>query len=152
MGGCAGSTAGGFKVSRVVLLFKQIRSNLKQMLHSRSIASIKLEGRKVENSTVTNVTTYFALYAICMAVIFIVLSAADSFDFETNVTATVSCFNNIGPGLSKVGPVSSYAAYSVISKWTLSCGMLMGRLEILPMILLFAPSSWIRFRAKKRAR
>ena len=152
IGGCAGSTAGGFKVSRVVLLFKQIRSNLKQTLHPRSIAAIKLEGRRVENSTVANVTTYFALYAICMAVIFMIISVANSFDFETNVTATVSCFNNIGPGLSRVGPASSYAAYSDVSKWTLSIGMLMGRLEILPMILLFAPSSWIRFRAKKKVK
>ncbi len=150
IGACAGSTAGGLKVSRVILLFKQIRSNLKQMLHSRSVASIKLEGRKVENSTVSNVTTYFAIYVMCMAVIFLVLSMADNFDMETDASAVASCFNNIGPGFGKVGPASSYAAYSAVSKWTLSIGMLMGRLEILPMLLLFAPSSWIRFRAKKR--
>jgi trk system potassium uptake protein TrkH len=89
---------------------------------------------------------------LCIAVIFLVLSVADNFDFETNASAVVSCFNNIGPGFSKVGPISSYAAYSVISKWVLSIGMLMGRLEILPMILLFAPSSWIKFRTFKRAK
>ena len=152
IGACAGSTGGGLKVSRLILLFKQIRSNLKQMLHSRSVDSIRFEDRRVENSTVANVTTYFAIYILCIAVIFLVLSVADNFDFETNASAVVSCFNNIGPGFSKVGPISSYAAYSVISKWVLSIGMLMGRLEILPMILLFAPSSWIKFRTFKRAK
>ncbi len=152
IGACAGSTGGGIKVSRVILLFKQIRSNLKQMLHSRSVASIKLEDKRVENSTVINVTTYFAIYIICIAVIFLILSIADTFDLETNISAVTACFNNIGPGFAKVGPVSSYAAYSVISKWTLSVAMLMGRLEILPMILLFTPSSWIKIRAMKKVK
>ncbi len=152
IGACAGSTAGGLKVSRVIVLFKQIRSNLKQMLHSRSVGSIRLEDKRVENNTVINVTTYFAIYVMCVSVIFLILSAADNFDMESNVSAVAACFNNIGPGFSKVGPASSYAAYSVVSKWTLSAAMLMGRLEILPMILLFAPSSWIKRKSFKKVK
>ena len=152
IGACAGSTAGGLKVSRVVLLFKQIRSNLKQMLHSRSVDSIRLEDKRVENNTITNVTTYFAIYVTSIAIIFLILSIADNFDLETNISAVAACFNNIGPGFAKVGPTSSYAAYSAVSKWTLSMGMLMGRLEILPMILVFAPSSWIKFKSLKRVK
>ena len=144
VGACAGSTAGGFKVSRAVLLLKQIRSNLRHMVHPRSVDSIKLEGKKVDNSTIINVTTYLALYALCFASTFVLISLFDEFDLETNVSAAASCFNNIGPGFSLVGPMSNYAAYSIISKWVLSAAMLLGRLEILPMILLFAPSAWIK--------
>ncbi len=144
IGACAGSTAGGIKISRIVLLFKQIRSNLTHMVHPRSVDSVKLEGKAVDNATIINVTTYFALYAVCFAVIFVFLSLFDGFDMETNVSATAACFNNIGPGLSKVGPMSNYAEYSIVSKWILSVAMLFGRLEILPMILLFAPSAWIK--------
>lgn len=146
-GACAGSTAGGLKISRIVLLFKQVCSNLKHMLHPRSVQSVRLDGKTVDKETVSDVTTYFALYFFCFTCIFIILCLADSFDLETNLSATASCFNNIGPGLSAVGPMSNYAAYSVVSKWTLSFAMLFGRLEIMPMVLLFAPSVWIR---KKR--
>lgn len=145
-GACAGSTAGGLKLSRVVLLFKQVRSNLRHMIHPRSVESVRLEGKKVERETLTEVTTYFALYFLCFTCIFIILCLFDTFDLETNLSATASCFNNIGPGLSAVGPMSNYSAYSAISKWALSFAMLLGRLEILPIILLFAPSVWIKKR------
>jgi trk system potassium uptake protein TrkH len=148
-GACAGSTAGGLKLSRVILLFKQVRSNLRHMLHPRSVESVRLEGKKVDNETLISVTSYFALYFLCFTVIFLIISIADPFNLETNITATAACFNNIGPGFSGVGPMSSYADYSVISKWTLSAGMLLGRLEILPLILLFAPGVWIRSNSKK---
>lgn len=148
-GACAGSTAGGLKVSRLVLLFKQVRSNLRHMLHPRSVESVRLEGKTVDNETLTSVTTYFALYFLCFTAIFLILAIADPFDLETNISATAACFNNIGPGLAGVGPMSSYADYSVISKWTLSAGMLLGRLEILPLILLFAPGAWTRSNVKK---
>jgi trk system potassium uptake protein TrkH len=148
IGACAGSTAGGIKVSRVILLFKQIRSNLRHMVHPRSVESVKFEGKTVDNGTIINVTTYFVLYAVCLAVTFILISMFDVFDLETNISAAVACFNNIGPGLSKVGPMSNFAAYSGISKWVLSAAMLLGRLEILPMILLFAPSAWTKSRKK----
>ncbi len=144
IGACAGSTGGGLKVSRVVLLFKQMRSSLKHMIHPRSVEVVRFEGKKIENSTITTVTTYFALFFACFTVIFIILCVADPFDLVTNSSAVAACINNVGPGFSLVGPLSSYADFSNISKWALSVGMLLGRLEILPMILLFAPSVWIR--------
>lgn len=141
MGACAGSTAGGLKLSRVILLFKSVRSNLKHMLHTRSVESIRFEGKKVDNATITNVASYFALYMLCIAVILLLL-CLEPFDLETNISAAVSCFNNIGPGFSSVGPMSSYAEYSDFAKLVLSCAMLLGRLEIYPMLLMFSPTVW----------
>ena len=143
LGACAGSTAGGLKISRAILLVKQVRSNLRHMLHPRSVESVRLEGKTVDKETLTSTTTYFVLYFLCFTAIFIILCIADPFSLETNISATAACFNNVGPGLDGVGPMSSYADYSIVSKWTLSAGMLLGRLEILPMILLFAPGTWI---------
>lgn len=140
-GACAGSTAGGLKLSRVILLFKSVRSNLKHMLHTRSVESIRFEGKKVDNATITNVASYFALYMLCIAVILLLL-CLEPFDLETNISAAVSCFNNIGPGFSSVGPMSSYAEYSDFAKLVLSCAMLLGRLEIYPMLLMFSPMVW----------
>lgn len=140
-GACAGSTAGGLKLSRVILLFKSVRSNLKHMLHTRSVESIRFEGKKVDNATITNVASYFALYMLCIAVILLFL-CLEPFDLETNISAAVSCFNNIGPGFSSVGPMSSYAEYSDFAKLVLSCAMLLGRLEIYPMLLMFSPTVW----------
>ncbi len=149
-GACAGSTAGGFKLSRVIILFKQIRANLRQMLHSRSVNSVKFEGKSVDTATVVNVTSYLAIYCLCYIVIFLLISVIDNFSVETNISAAASCFNNIGPGFDVVGPMSNYSHFSNISTWILSGAMLLGRLEILPMILLFAPSAWIKFRKIKK--
>ncbi|MBR7132532.1 MAG: TrkH family potassium uptake protein [Clostridia bacterium] len=149
-GACAGSTAGGLKVSRIILLFRHIRSNLKHMLHSRSVDTLRFEGKTVDNATATNVTAYFALYFLCFSAMFIILCIADPFDLETNITAVSACFNNVGPGFGQVGPASNFAEFSTLSKWTLSAGMLFGRLEILPMILLFAPTVWIKNKSFSR--
>ncbi|MBQ1989189.1 MAG: TrkH family potassium uptake protein [Clostridia bacterium] len=140
-GACAGSTAGGLKISRIVLLFKSVRSNLKQMLHSRSVSSFKFEGKKVENETIHNVMVYFAIYFFCFTAIFLAI-CFEPFDFETNISAVAACFNNVGPGFSLVGPMSNYSAYSDFSTVVLSFGMLLGRLEIFPMLLLFSPAVW----------
>lgn len=145
-GACAGSTAGGLKVSRVILLFKQVRSHLRHMLHPRSVEAVKLEGKSVDKETLSNVATYFVLYFICFGAIFALISVADSFSLETNISATAACFNNIGPGFDAVGPAANYAGYSAVSKWALAFGMLLGRLEILPMLLIFAPSIWFKKR------
>ncbi|MEE1161999.1 MAG: potassium transporter TrkG, partial [Acutalibacteraceae bacterium] len=99
------------------------------------------EGKKVDNATITNVASYFALYMLCIAVILLLL-CLEPFDLETNISAAVSCFNNIGPGFSSVGPMSSYAEYSDFAKLVLSCAMLLGRLEIYPMLLMFSPTVW----------
>ena len=141
VGGCAGSTAGGLKISRIMLLFKAIFRDLKHTIYPRSVASVKLEGKKIDSNTIGGVTTYFALYIMMFVGIFILLSI-DSFDFETTFTATSACFNNIGPGLSSVGPMSSFAGFSPFSKVVLSFAMLLGRLEIFPVLVLFSPGFW----------
>lgn len=141
IGGCAGSTAGGLKVSRVILLFKIIRKELLHILHPRSVAVIKFEGKKVDNPTLNSVSTYFVLYIFGILGIFLIL-CLEPFDLETNLSATVSCFNNVGPGLSLVGPASNYSAYSPLSKLMLSFAMLLGRLEIFPLWFTLTPSTW----------
>ncbi len=141
IGACAGSTAGGLKVSRVVLLFKTIGREFRKMLHPRSVNSVKFEGKTVDSTVVSTVTTYLATYIFCFGIIFMLVSI-EPFSFETNFTAVASCFNNVGPGLADVGPASSYAQFSDLSKIVLSLAMLLGRLEIYPMLLLFMPSLW----------
>ena len=141
IGACAGSTAGGLKISRVMLLFKSIKRDLTRIMHPRSVGSVRLEGKKVDETTLTGVSAYFALYILCIAAVFVCLSF-EPFDFETNFTAAVSCFNNVGPGLGAVGPSGNYGDYSVASKLILSLAMLLGRLEIYPLLVVLSPSTW----------
>ncbi|MGI6265005.1 MAG: TrkH family potassium uptake protein [Acutalibacteraceae bacterium] len=142
IGGCAGSTAGGLKVSRVILLFKMIRREFKRMLHPNAVGSVQLEGKALDTVTLHSVATYFALFILCQVVIFLSLCILNSFDLTTNLTATAATFNNIGPGLAGVGPAANYAAFSPVSKLILSASMLLGRLEIYPLLLTFSPSVW----------
>ncbi len=147
IGACAGSTAGGLKVSRVIVLFKSVRANLRHMLHPRSVEAVRLEGKKIDNDTTVNVASYLAIYFISFFVMLLLISF-ENFGIETNFSAVAACFNNIGPGFGEVGPMGGYSAYTPFSKLVLSGGMLLGRLEILPMILLFSPSMWVRRRGK----
>ena len=147
IGACAGSTAGGLKISRIVLVFKNIRVNLKHMLHSRSVESVRFEGARVEKDTIVGTLGYLAVYLFCFTAIFLLLSF-EPFDLETNISAVTACFNNVGPGFEGVGPTSSYAAYSAFSKVLLSFAMLLGRLEIYPILLLFTPKIWATSKRK----
>lgn len=140
-GGCAGSTAGGFKVARTVILFKNIKREIKKMVHKRSVSTVHFEGKAIDESTFNGVNTYLAIYMFCLLGVLLLVSL-EPFGFETNFTAALSCFNNVGPGLAGVGPMSSYAAYNGFSKIVLSFAMLLGRLEIFPMIILFSPHIW----------
>lgn len=144
IGGCAGSTAGGLKVSRVMILGKAIAKEVRQMLRPRSVNTVKFEGKHVEDSTLRNCTTYFALYVLCYVVVFFILCAVESFDFETNFTAVSACFNNIGPGFGAVGPAASFEGYSSFSTVVLTFAMLLGRLEIFPLIITLSPSTWTK--------
>ncbi len=144
IGGCAGSTAGGLKVSRVIILGKAIAKEIRHMLRPRSVNTVKFEGKQVEDSTLRNCTTYFALYTLCYIGVFLVLCAVESFDFETNFTAVSACFNNIGPGFGAVGPASSFDGYSDLSTIVLAFAMLLGRLEIFPLIITLSPSTWTK--------
>ena len=143
MGACAGSTGGGLKVSRAVMLFKTVGREIRHLLHPRSVNSVRFEGKQVDGATLKGVSSYFALYIICILAICLILSL-EPFDLETNLSATLACFNNIGPGLAAVGPASNYAAYSPLSKLVLSLAMLLGRLEIYPQLLTLIPTTWIR--------
>ena len=141
VGACAGSTGGGLKVSRAVMLFKMIGGEVRKLLHPRSVSSVRFEGKTVDVATQKSVGNYFAIYIICMAAVWLLLSL-DAFDTETNLAATISCFNNIGPALGVAGPAASYAGYSRLSKAVLSLAMLLGRLEIFPLLLTLWPSTW----------
>ncbi|MBO5936198.1 MAG: TrkH family potassium uptake protein [Clostridia bacterium] len=143
IGGCAGSTAGGFKISRIVLLFKNIKRELQKLLHPRAVATIRLDGKRVDEKTISSLGAYLAIYALFMCVV-VFLLGFDKFDLETNISVAASCVNNIGPGLGAAGPASSYALYSPFSKVILSFTMLLGRLEIFPLILTFSPSTWVK--------
>ncbi len=146
-GACAGSTAGGFKISRIVLLYKKIIASIKQVIHPRATSTINFEGKAVDNETMNGVLVYLAVYCLCFIIILILL-LFEPFDLETNISAAASCFNNIGPGLSLVGPAANFSIYSSFSKLVLSAAMLLGRLEIFPLLVLFSPSVWIKKRAK----
>lgn len=141
IGGCAGSTAGGLKLSRVIILFKMLRGEIKRMLHPRSVHVVRFEGKIIEENTLSSVSIYFSFYIICILAVFIVL-CFEPFGLETNFTAAVTCFNNVGPGFAGVGPMSSFASYSPFSKIILSGAMLLGRLEIFPLIIALSPNTW----------
>lgn len=141
IGACAGSTGGGFKVSRVIIVFKKISSEIKRLLHPRSVKTITFEGKRLEEQTINGVTVYLAIYIACFVLLFLAVSL-DKFDFETNFSAVSACFNNIGPGFGAVGPTGSFAGYSIFSKIILTFAMLLGRLEIFPLIIVAMPGTW----------
>ena len=143
VGGCAGSTAGGLKVSRAAILFKSVGREFKKMLHPRAVKSVHFEGKPVDESVVRGAATYFTVYIICLLSCFLLISF-EPFSFETNFSASVTCFNNIGPGFDLVGPAGNFVAYSGFSKIVLSGAMLLGRLEIFPLLLFFSPSTWTK--------
>ena len=141
VGGCAGSTAGGLKLSRVMLLFKSCTIEVKKMLRPRCVENVRLDGKPVDGQTVYNALTYFTFYIIILLIAGLIVSL-DGLDFTTNFTAALSCLSNVGPGLSLVGPTGSFAIFSPLSKIVLMICMLLGRLEIFPLLLLFVPFTW----------
>lgn len=143
IGGCAGSTAGGFKVSRVVLIMKKVKRELQKLLHPRSVSVIRFEGKRIDEATMTSLGSYLGIYALFFCV-FVFILGFENFDLESNISVVASCFNNIGPALGIAGPASSYAMYSPFSKVVLSLAMLLGRLEIFPLIITLSPSTWVK--------
>ena len=144
VGGCAGSTAGGLKVSRVMLLGKTVVRELKRLVHPRSVSVVRLEGKRVEETTVHSTAAYFILYMALIGLVFFILSFESGFTLETNLTATVTCINNVGPGLGAVGPYGGFSGYSDLSTVVLSLTMLLGRLEIYPLVLALLPGTWTK--------
>ena len=146
IGSCAGSTAGGVKVSRIIIVFKNTIREIRHMLHPRSVNTVKMDGEPVPEETVKSAVNYIALYiaVLVISVLFVSFDrfGFDGFSFETNFSGVMACLNNIGPGFGTVGPTGNYADYSIFSKIVLSLDMLFGRLEIMPMIILFSPVTW----------
>ena len=141
VGACAGSTAGGLKVSRVIILVKSVVRELKRAIHPRSVKVVKVDGKKLDSNTVNGVTSYFAIYVMLIIGIFVLLSIED-FSVETNLSATLATFNNIGAGFDMVGPTVNYSCYNQFSTFIMTIAMLLGRLEIFPLILGLNPMLW----------
>ena len=140
VGACAGSTGGGMKVSRVLILVKSFVAEIRQIINPKAIVTVRVNGKPVDKKTLSSTRIYAASYMLLLCVFTLIVSL-DGLDFTTNFTAVLSCFNNIGPGLAKVGPMANFSVYSDWAQVVLSLAMLTGRLEIFPMFLLFAKSA-----------
>ena len=143
VGACAGSTGGGMKVSRVLILIKSGFREIKKAINPRSIETVKVDKRSVDEPVVKSVSVFFATYMIVTAVSIFILSINGK-DLVTTSSAVIACMGNIGPGLAEVGPYGNYADFSMLSKLVLSFDMLAGRLELIPMLMLFSPYAWAR--------
>ena len=141
IGACAGSTGGGLKIARALLLSKSLRRNIGQVLKPRKVQVVRNNGSVVDEKILDNANAYLAAYVVIIFLSFLVISL-DNFSVGTNFTAVLACFNNIGPGLEAVGPTCNFSAYSTLSKIVLCFDMLAGRLEIFPMLVLFSRSTW----------
>ncbi|MGI6008399.1 MAG: TrkH family potassium uptake protein [Ruminococcus sp.] len=143
VGACAGSTGGGIKVSRLLIMFKTVKKELFSFSHPRSVKKIKMDGRPVAHETVRSINIFLIAYML-ITTLSILLISLDNFSFTTNFSAVAATLNNIGPGLDLVGPVENFHLFSPFSKCVLMFDMLAGRLELFPLLLLFAPSTWKR--------
>lgn len=143
IGACAGSTGGGIKCARILVLFKTIRREIRSIIHPRTVSVVKLDGDTVPERTLSTIQTFFVTY------LFFIFAAAlivglDNFSFGTTLTAVITCVSNVGPGLEAVGPVGNFAAFSPLSKLVLSFCMIVGRLEVFPLLVLFSRNAWKR--------
>lgn len=143
VGASAGSTAGGLKIQRLLLLIKSFRRNLRKSLYPNKIEVITVNKNPVNERVIANTHSYLTAYILIIIISFLLISI-NGFDFETNISATIGCFNNIGPGFSGVGPICNYSSFSIFSKIVLIIDMLAGRLEIFPVLILLNRSTWIR--------
>ena len=140
-GGCAGSTAGGMKIARVMLLLKSLRRNIRKTLNPRKVMAVRNNDAVVDEQILDNANAYLAAYFVILFALFLVVSL-DGYSIGTNFTAVLCTFNNIGPGLEAVGPMCNFSIFSDFTTFVLSIGMLAGRLEIFPILVLFSRSAW----------
>ena len=145
VGGCAGSTGGGVKCSRILILFKAVRVEIRKMLYPNLVRPVKMDGKTVPDDTVRGVYAFFGAYAF-LFILSMLLISLDQYQFESSFSAVLSCLNNVGPGLNEIGPMASYDHFSTLSKLVLTLDMLLGRLEIFPILLLFVPHIWKKAR------
>lgn len=141
VGACAGSTGGGFKCARVLLILKGLRRSIQQIIHPGKVQVVRINGRVVDEKVMENTKAYLAAYALLSACSIFLISV-DDFSITTNISAVIACFNNIGPGFDMVGPTCNFASFSMFSKIVLIIDMLAGRLEIFPILILFSRSTW----------
>ncbi|MBQ2604262.1 MAG: TrkH family potassium uptake protein [Clostridia bacterium] len=141
IGACAGSTGGGLKVSRVIILWRSAIKSLKTLLHPNSVVTVKMDGKTVKEDVIRSTSVYFSIF-ILVFMCSVLLISLDNMDFTTNFTAVLATLNNMGPGLNLVGPTRNFYEYSDFSKYVLIFDMLAGRLELLPMLMLFEPFVW----------
>ena len=144
-GACAGSTGGGMKIVRLILLFKSLKRNLHKSLHPTEVRSVLVNHRKIDEGILANTNAYLIAYVAIISLSVLAISV-DGFNFETNFTAVIATFNNIGPGTNMVGPTCNYSMYSNFSKLVMIGDMLAGRLEIYPILILFSNSTWKKAR------
>ena len=147
-GACAGSTGGGMKVSRLVIMLKTVKKELLSYLHPRTVRKVKFNGRIVEHEVIRGINVYMIAYAFVLMFSVLIISI-DNFDFTSNFTAVVATLNNIGPGLNIVGPTGNFSMYSNLSKIVMIFDMLAGRLELFPMLLLINPYTWKEIKIRK---
>ena len=143
IGACAGSTSGGIKVSRILILLKTIRKELSLIIHPRQVKKIRMDGHPVDHETLRSANVFLVVYFVLLLTSLLLISV-DEFDFSTNFTSVVTVLNNIGPGLNLVGPTQNFSIFSPFSKFVLMFDMLAGRLELFPMMILLMPSTWKR--------
>ena len=143
IGACAGSTSGGIKVSRILILLKTIRKELSLIIHPRQVKKIRMDGHPVDHETLRSANVFLVVYFVLLLTSMLLISV-DEFDFSTNFTSVVTVLNNIGPGLNPVGPTQNFSIFSPFSKFVLLFDMLAGRLELFPMMILLMPSTWKR--------
>ncbi len=141
IGACAGSTGGGIKVARVVILFKAIKKELYMMIHPRMVKKIRMDGHVISHETLRSTNVFISVYLVILLISMLIISV-DEFSFTTNFTAVLATLNNIGPGLDMVGPTMNFSIFNPVSKCVLIFDMLAGRLELFPMLILFLPSCW----------
>ena len=141
VGACASSTGGGFKVSRLLITVKAVKNEILTVLHPRSVRKVHVDKRRIEDTIVRKVLCYLAVYVL-IVIISVLIVSIDGKDMTTNITAVMATFNNIGPGLNGVGPTANFGDFSILSKFVFMFDMLVGRLEIFPVLVLFTSGVW----------
>ena len=141
IGACGGSTGGGIKVSRFMILCKSIRQEIHKMLHPNAVTMVRMNGKKVGADTMRSINIYFSAY-VFIIIVSVLLVSLDNFDFATSFSGVLTTINNVGPGISQVGPTDNFHAFSALSKIVFSFDMLFGRLEIFPYLLILSPDLW----------
>lgn len=143
IGACAGSTGGGIKVSRLLILVKTVRQEIRRILHPKSVTVVRVNGKKIGRDTMQGVYIYFISYILILIVSVLIVSI-DNFDFATSFSGVLTTINNVGPGISQVGPIENFYSFSPLSKIVFCIDMLVGRLEVIPYLLIFSPDLWRR--------